>query len=127
RASSHDGSVAPVLHLAYTTPGGGGNSSPTAAFTSSCSGLTCSFDGTGSSDPEGPIVSYQWSFGDTTTGSGGQPSHAYQQPGTYTVTLTVTDGNGATDSVSHSVTVSSTTSPIAFRGMARFVGNTTSA
>ncbi len=126
RASSHDGSVAPVLHLAYTTPGGG-NAAPTAAFTSSCSGLTCSFDGTGSSDPEGPIVSYQWNFGDTTAGSGVQPSHAYEQAGTYTVTLTVTDGNGATDSVSHPVTVSSTTSPIAFRGMSRFVGNTTSA
>jgi PKD repeat protein len=126
RASSHDGSVAPVLHLAYTTPGGG-NSAPTAAFTSSCSGLTCNFDGTGSSDPDGPIVSYQWNFGDTTTGSGGQPTHAYEQAGTYNVSLTVTDGNGATDSVSHQVTVSSTTSPIAFRGMSRFVGNTTSA
>jgi PKD repeat protein len=126
RASSHDGSVAPVLHLAYAMPGGG-NAPPTAAFTSSCSGLDCSFDGTSSSDPEGPIASYQWSFGDTTTGSGGQPTHAYAQAGTYTVTLTVTDGNGVPDSVSHPVTVSSTTSPIAFRGLARFVGNTTSA
>jgi PKD repeat protein len=98
-----------------------------AAFTSSCSGLSCSFDGTGSSDPEGPIVSYQWNFGDTTTGLGGQTTHAYAQSGTYTVTLTVTDGSGATDSVSHPVIVSSTTSPIAFRGLARFVGNTTNA
>ena len=43
------------------------------------------------------------------------------------MTLTVTDGDGATNSVSHPVSVSSTTSPIAFRGLARFAGNTTSA
>jgi PKD repeat protein len=127
RASSHDGTAPPVLHLAYTTGGGGGNQPPTAAFTSSCTGLACTFNGTGSSDPEGPIATYQWNFGDGTTGSGSQPSHPYSQAGTYTVSLTVTDSGGATNSVSHSVSPGTTTTGIGLRGAARFVGNTTNA
>lgn len=54
------------------------------------------FSAAGSSDPEGAIAGYAWSFGDGSTGSGASPSHAYAAPGTYTVTLTVTDGAGAT-------------------------------
>jgi len=49
------------------------------------------FVGTGSSDPDGTITSYQWDFGDGSTGEGASPAHAYRAPGTYTVKLTVTD------------------------------------
>jgi PKD repeat protein len=83
------------------------NNPPTAAFTSSCTNLACSFDGTGSSDSDGTISSYAWTFGDNQTGSGSKPSNTYSNGGTYTVTLTVTDNQGATKSVSHPVTVSS--------------------
>ncbi|TSC67041.1 MAG: serine protease [Parcubacteria group bacterium Gr01-1014_73] len=55
-----------------------------------------SFDGSGSSDPDGSIVSYNWNFGDGGTGSGVKVSHRYAQAGTYTATLTVTDDQGAT-------------------------------
>jgi chitodextrinase len=56
------------------------------------------FDGSGSSDPDGAIVTYAWNFGDTKTGSGMTTSHTYTAAGTYTVTLTVTDNGGLTGS-----------------------------
>ena len=55
------------------------------------------FDGTGSYDLDGTITSYSWDFGDRKTGSGSTVVHDYKQPGTYTVTLTVTDNLGAQD------------------------------
>jgi hypothetical protein len=54
------------------------------------------FDGSGSSDPDGSIASYQWDFGDGSTGEGWSVSHAYTAPGTFTVALTVIDNEGAT-------------------------------
>jgi PKD repeat protein len=80
------------------------NRPPTAAFSSSCSGLSCSFTSS-SSDPDGSITAYSWTFGDGGTSTAQNPSHAYGAGGTYTVTLKVTDNSGATTSVSHSVTV----------------------
>ena len=55
-----------------------------------------SFDGNGSSDPDGSIVSYEWNFGDGGTASGARGNHRFTKVGTYTVTLTVTDDQGAT-------------------------------
>ena len=52
------------------------------------------FDGTGSSDPDGTIASYDWDFGDGATGTGPQPQHAYATSGAFTVTLMVTDNDG---------------------------------
>jgi PKD repeat protein len=79
------------------------NQLPTAAFTSSCTALGCTFDGSGSADPDGSIASYAWTYGDGDTGSGPQPSHTYPFAGDFTVTLAVTDDSGATASVSHVV------------------------
>ena len=87
--------------------GGGGNAAPNASFTFDCTGLTCSFDGTGSSDSDGTIATYAWTFGDGAAGTGATVSHTYGAGGTYTATLTVTDDDNATDSESRSVTVSS--------------------
>jgi chitodextrinase len=86
-----------------TTPA---NQSPNGTFTWTCSakgGRVCSFNGTGSNDPDGSISSYSWNFGDGTTGSGAQVQHTYATKGTRTVTLTVTDNNGGTGSCNKAV------------------------
>jgi PKD repeat protein len=82
----------PVARFAVLTSG------PTA-------GQPVSFDGSGSSDPTASIVSYVWTFGDGTTGTGATPRHTYTSYGTYTATLTVTDSNGLTNTVSQQVAV----------------------
>src|SRR5712691_4670863 len=88
------------------------NQSPVAAFTSSCPTLTCSFSDQ-SSDPDGSVTSWQWTFGDGTTGSTAQnPSHTYSAAGSYTVTLTVKDNQNASSSpVSHTVQVTAPNQP----------------
>jgi PKD repeat protein len=82
------------------------NAPPIASYTSTCSGLTCTFDGSASSDPDGTIASYAWSFGDATTGSGATAIRAYAAAGTYTVILTVTDNGASTSTQAQGVTVS---------------------
>ena len=74
------------------------NQVPVASFTYNCTLLSCAFDASGSTDDQG-IVSYSWSFGDSTTGSGVSPTHSYAATGSFPVTLTVTDGAGLTGSV----------------------------
>ena len=68
-------------------------------------GRTVYFDGSGSRDPDGSIVSYSWSFGDGTSASGRRVSHVYTSAGTYTAKLTVMDNRGDSDSDTCIVTV----------------------
>ena len=63
-----------------------------ATFTTGCTNLACNFNASGSS---GAITSYQWAFGDGSSGSGAAPSHTYAAGGTYDVVLTVSDGSGS--------------------------------
>ena len=82
-----------------------GNVAPIAAFTAVCGTLTCTFNGTESSDPDGAITTHSWAFGDGTTGLGAIVTRAYAGPGTYNVTLTVTDNFGGMNTQSKAVTV----------------------
>lgn len=96
---------------ADTTPTGTppANQSPTAVMsvtpTSGDAPLTVSFDGTSSSDPDGTIATYSWTFGDGNTGTGATTSHTYLEIGTFTAFLTVTDNDGATATDSEIITV----------------------
>ncbi len=69
-------------------------------------GSDVSFDGSGSSDIDGTIVSYNWNFGDDSTGTGVNPTYAYTESGIFTVTLTVTDDGGATDTATTTAVIS---------------------
>lgn len=94
-----DGANAAVTQTVTVT-----NGTPVASFTHDCSGLTCDFDASGSSD-DGGIVSYAWDFGDGTTATGITASHGYATAGNHMVTLTVVDAEGAGDSGSAVVSV----------------------
>lgn len=63
------------------------------------------FDGFSSTDFEGYLVDYYWSFGDGTTANGETLAHSYKENGIYTVTLTVTDDEGGIDSIAITVNV----------------------
>lgn len=78
------------------------------------------FNAAASSDPDGTITSWAWTFGDGGTASGVSVSHAYDTAGTYTVTLTVTDSGGLTASDTASVTVTNRP-PVAAAGPDRSV------
>ncbi|MCB2205824.1 PKD domain-containing protein [bacterium] len=90
----------------------GSNTPPVASFTATPSSgdapLQVSFDASTSDDPDGSIVAYDWDFGDGSTGSGMLISHTYQNGGTYTATLTVTDDDSGIDQATASINVSST-------------------
>src|SRR5688500_10393809 len=89
--------------------GGGGpneNDEPVAAFTQACTNLACTFtDASSDADSAADINTWSWDFGDDATSTEQNPQHTYAAPGTYTVTLEVTDFAGASNSTSQDVTV----------------------
>jgi len=105
--------------LSGTVPSPGTNQPPTAnASASPTSGpvsLAVSFSSAGSSDSDGSISSYSWSFGDDTGSSLENPAHTYNSEGSFTGTLTVTDNGGlsSTDTVTITVTPPPNKPPVA--------------
>ncbi len=99
-----------AMFAEQTTP----NQPPDAQIGSECSDLACSFTGAGSSDGDGTVDEYLWDFGDGATSTETNPDHGYAVSGTYVVTLTVTDNDGATDVATKSVAVDDQVSPISF-------------
>lgn len=73
------------------------------AFSERCTAFLCEF--VGSSDESGSALEWQWDFGDGTTSTEQNPEHAFGKAGTYTVHLTISDGDGNTRKVSREVSV----------------------
>ena len=76
-----------------------------AAPSSGVAPLTVTFDGSASHDPDGAVTSWAWSFGDGTFGTGPTITHVYSAPGFYTASLTVTDGDGLTNTTTATIAV----------------------
>jgi PKD repeat protein len=88
-----------------------GNVAPTPVINPpACAGLVCNISGVGSADPNtGDTFTYLWNFGDATpTSTASAVSHTFPAAGTWTVTLTVTDGWGRSASTTRQVTVTAT-------------------
>jgi hypothetical protein len=84
------------------------NQAPVAAFIHQCQELSCQLDGSASYDRDGRIATHAWDLGDGSTSSGATTTHGYAATGLYSVTLTVTDDDGASASLTQDVTVSAT-------------------
>lgn len=107
-----DGSVIRFLWPTCIDQGTGALTScgqnPNASATATPSLLDGSFDATASTDPDGTIVKYIWSFGDGTFGGGSTIVHSYGSSGTYTWALAVEDDDGLRDIDSGQITVNAT-------------------
>jgi PKD repeat protein len=95
-----------AAHHAAATGASTPNVKPIVAFSAQRTGLAAAFSSSGTSDPDGTIASYAWSFGDGDTATTANPSHTYTAAGTYTVSLTVTDDDGGSTTLTKQVQVS---------------------
>ena len=105
-AAVYNAVLSPSDVLANYSRGGGllANTGPTAAFTASTSFDDLVADASASTDLDGSILSYEWDFGDSSTGTGITATHRYATAGAYTVTLKVTDDDGATNQTTRQIT-----------------------
>lgn len=103
------GSVGAYSLSGSWTDSGTVNQAPTAAVTATPSSgtapLAVTFNGGSSTDPDGSIVSYSWTFSNGGSATGVTTNRTYTTAGTYSATLTVADNSGATSSATATVTV----------------------
>ena len=104
----NSGGYSPYSNIA-TIVAGSNNQPPTAVMSAipatGAAPLNVTFDGSGSTDPDGTVTSWNWSFGDGALGTGSQTSHVYTNSGIYNVNLTVTDNSGESRMTSGSIVV----------------------
>ena len=114
---SNDTNNCAITHADVSGGGGGGNVAPVANFSYTTSGLVANFTDS-STDSDGSIASRSWNFGDGGTSTATSPSHTYAANGSYSVTLTVTDNLGATNSKTTSVSVATSGGTVLSNGVA---------
>jgi PKD repeat protein len=119
---SHTYALAGTYTITLTTTDGWGNAAstsqvvsliepvsnvaPVPTFTVQCTALACLTNSFGTNDPNGDVIRYSWDFGDgTALSTAASPPHTYLVAGTYTITLTVTDGWNRSASITQPVTV----------------------
>jgi PKD repeat protein len=85
-------------------------------------GAAMTFSSAGSADPEGGTLTYLWTFGDGTSSTAANPTHAYADNGTYTVALTVRTAAGANATASTTATVANVAPTATFRSDTAVVG-----
>jgi PKD repeat protein len=104
--TDNEGSTDVETQTVSVTPAAA-NTPPTAGFTHDCSAAVCSFTNTSTDAAPGTIVTFAWDFGDGNTAAVSDPTHAYiiVNPSEFTVTLTVTDNEGATDVETQTISV----------------------
>jgi PKD repeat protein len=89
--------------------------------------LSVNFDGSGSTTPNGTIISWEWSFGDGASGTGSQITHVYTTPGTYIASLTVTDSSGGSDTATATIVVTTNGASTGFLSPSANTAQTTGA
>ncbi len=105
-----DGASNSVTHSVTVNPATPTNQPPTAAFETFCDETRACFFTNNSTDFDGDVVAWSWDFGDPLSGTNNtstleDPSHTFSEPGTYIVTLTVTDDEGAPDTETATLTL----------------------
>src|SRR5271170_4479392 len=68
-------------------------------------GQPISFDGSKSTGPSAQTLNYTWNFGDSSTGTGVNPTHSYSAAGSFTVALAVTDAGGESNTATTTATI----------------------
>jgi PKD repeat protein len=107
RVTDNEGGTAVATRTITVDPIPPLNNPPTASFSYACAAAACTFIST-ATDPEGsPIATFAWTFGDGAEAVGNNPAHTYTISAVteFTVTLTVTDNQGATAVASQTITV----------------------
>lgn len=95
------------------------NNPPTARLqVVGCTALSCTFDASTSTDPDGDPLTYSWNFGDGSTTAGPNVTHQFAAGGTYTVTVKAQDPTGAVSVATTTVNVAATQpGSVAFRAV----------